>query len=90
MKISKTTLNFAKKRGLAIVLSFDEMVKSSVQIKKNQSAKKALVKFENNQRGLFFMRSSLDQSIKEELPYWVTSDKHLREVIAFIHSEMKK
>lgn len=87
MKISKTTQNFAVRRKMKIsVLN----AKNSIQIKKIKNRKHWILKLEQNFRGWFYQKSNLPLSIREELPYWVESEKHLREVIDFISLEIEK
>jgi hypothetical protein len=43
----------------------------------------------NRKKRFIFKSSHLNFTIKQELPYWVTSDKHFREVIEFIATELK-
>lgn len=87
MKISKTTQNFADKRKMKISVV---NAKNSIQIKKIKNRKHWTLKLERNFRGWFYQKSNLPLSIREELPYWMESEKHLREVIDFVSLEIDK
>ncbi len=87
MKISKTSLKFAEKRDFEFQINDENEIKEVRILTKNEE-KNFVVKFENNDRGLFFMKSNLDQQIKEELPYWIETEKQFREVIQYIRKEI--
>ncbi|ENW02928.1 hypothetical protein F933_03334 [Acinetobacter beijerinckii CIP 110307] len=87
VKITKTTLNFAERRKLKVVVDDENKV---VYLFKEKNKKRWLISYEINNRGLFFKKSYLPQIIKEELPYWIETDQHHREVIDFIGQELKK
>ena len=86
VKVSKTSVNYAQKRGLKVVI--DEKNKA-VYLHHNKKKKEWACCYSIERRGLFFKSSHLNFTIKQELPYWVTSDKHFREVIEFIATELK-
>lgn len=87
VKITKTTLNFAERRKLRVVADYENKV---VYLFKEKNKKRWLISYEISDRGLFFKKSYLPQLIKEELPYWIESDQHHREVIDFIAKELEK
>lgn len=87
VKITKTTLNFAERRKLRVVADHENKV---IYLFKEKNKKRWLISYEINNRGLFFKKSYLPQIIKEELPYWIETDQHHREVIDFIAQELKK
>lgn len=85
MKISKTSVNFAERRKFKIVFNADN---SQVRIVRRTHRKTWTVKLENHMRGLFLQKTNLPFMIKEELPYWVENEKHLREMIEFLSKEI--
>lgn len=93
MELSKTTLNFAAKRGLVLdICEVDEYVENDrLWIYTNPEDCEPDVSYVMNADGSFsyFDNLGLPDSIKEELPAFIKNEKHLREVLDFIATEMK-
>ncbi|UNW11153.1 hypothetical protein MOW14_14715 (plasmid) [Acinetobacter indicus] len=87
MKISKTTMNFADQRKFKIAVLSE---KKEVRVSKRIRNKNWTLKLELNARGLFFKTTNLPGIVREEIPYWVETDKHLRDVIRFLSQEIPK
>jgi hypothetical protein len=80
MKISKTTLNYAAKRDIELVV--DENLVSFYHVDDDSEPS---FTYRNEKDGLFFMGNVwLNQKDKEELPSWIKDEKHLREMVDFI------
>ncbi|QDH94288.1 hypothetical protein [Escherichia phage vB_EcoS_PHB17] len=91
MMVSKTTTNFAGKRG--IELSVDDFGNGDqLCIWEADNDCEWMCSYLINNDGFFTWHGNiyLADEIKEELPATIKDEKHLREVIAFIASEIKK
>lgn len=84
MSLTKTTHNFAAKRGFE--LEVDENV-IFVYTDANDDEPDFTIRIE--EAGFFFGGNiALPQSIKEELPHWMKDEKALRETIEFVAKEL--
>lgn len=91
MMVSKTTTNFAGKRGIELsVEQFDDLDVLCIWEADNDCEWMCSYLINNN--GSFTWRGNvyLPDEIKEELPATIKDEKHLREVIAFIASEINQ
>lgn len=85
MMVSKTTTNFAVKRGIELsVEQFNDMDVLCIWEADNDC--EWLCSYYINDDGSFTWKGNvyLEQEIKEELPATIKDEKHLREVIKFI------
>ncbi|WP_210498202.1 hypothetical protein [Vibrio crassostreae] len=93
MNISKTTENFAKKRGLEIEVSepLGDIPNPIVWIWEEGEDSEPMFSYLINEDESLSFRGNvyLDQSIKEELPAHIRDEKHLREVLDFVAKELK-
>ena len=94
MKISKTTINFAQKRGIFLdVCEGDEVMEQDrLWFYFDEDACETDLSYIMNADGSFtyFDTLSLEQDVKEELPATIKNEKHLRQVIEFLASEINK
>lgn len=91
MMVSKTTTNFAGKRGIELsVEQFDDLDVLCIWEADNDC--EWMCSYIINNNGSFAWRGNvyLPDEIKEELPATIKDEKHLREVIAFIASEINQ
>lgn len=79
--ISKTTQNYASKRGLDIVENGDGLI--SVFEATIDSEPMFLVRG-NNGEFFYWGNTYLPRSVKEELPYWMKDEKALRSMLGFV------
>lgn len=90
--LTKTTMTFAAKRGLFLeMVEADEFSDTPrVWIYENEDDCEPMLSYTANVDGTFsyFDNLSLPQEICEELPGTLRDEKHLREMIAFIASEL--
>lgn len=89
MNITKTTTNFAGKRG--IELSVDDFGNGDILcIWEADNDCEWMCSYRVNNDGSFTWNGNiyLSDEIKEELPATIKDEKHLREVIAFIAKEI--
>lgn len=93
MELSKTTLNFAAKRNLAVeIVEADEVMENDrLWIYTDVDACEPDVSYLVNADGSFsfFDNLNLPVGVKEELPAFIRDEKHLREVLDFIAEEIK-
>lgn len=85
MMVSKTTTNFAGKRGIELsVEQFNDM--DVLCIWETDNDCEWLCSYYINDDGSFTWKGNiyLAQEVKEELPATIKDEKHLREVIKFI------
>lgn len=85
MMVSKTTTNFAGKRG--IELSVDDFGNGDILcIWESDNDCEWLCSYRVNNDGSFTWNANvyLEQEVKEELPATIKDEKHLRQVIQFI------
>ncbi len=84
MNLSKTTINFAEKRNIDLILG------DTLWIHTDLDGNEPVIIYAANDDGSFQFKTniSLCDSIKEELPAYIRDEKHLREVIAFIAKEV--
>ncbi|QFR55759.1 hypothetical protein JC221_113 [Yersinia phage JC221] len=91
--ISKTTINFAKKRGIFFdVCEADEIVECDrLWFFFEEDACEPDLSYIMNADGSFtyFDTLTLSNEVKEELPATIRDEKHLREVVAFLANEIK-
>lgn len=88
MNISKTTINFARKRGLDITVE-DIGDKVLLCVWEIENDCEWLFSYRIDGEFLHFNRNVyLAQSAKEELPATVFDEKQLRKVIDFVASEL--
>lgn len=93
MKLSNTTINFAKKRGLAFTIeNFGEDEGDFLAVWEADNDCEWMFSYQINDGGSFTWRGNvyLDQGIKEELPATIKDEKHLRQVLEFIAKELAK
>ncbi|UTQ80589.1 hypothetical protein Motto_55 [Pseudomonas phage Motto] len=91
MMVSKTTTNFAGKRGIELsVEQFDDLDVLCIWEADNDC--EWMCSYFINSDGTFTWRGNiyLSDDVKEELPATIKDEKHLREVIAFIAKEAIK
>lgn len=81
---SKTTTNYAKRRGMDVVLQ-DDGVLAFYDAREDMEPMFVYVAGDTG----FFFRANvyLQDSIKEELPRWISTDADLRRVIDFVSRE---
>lgn len=90
MNISKTTINFAQKRGFDITVeNFGEGDMLAVWELDNDC--EWMFTYRMNEDGSFTWNGNvyLEQEVKEELPATIKNEKHLRLVIEFLAAAMK-
>ncbi|EKH9208433.1 hypothetical protein NB550_12245 [Vibrio parahaemolyticus] len=81
MKVSKTTINYAERRNIELVID-DESI--SFFPLNDDSGEPAFV-YSIQESGLFFKANIwLDSTVKEELPHWIMNEKMLRNVLSFV------
>ena len=87
MKISKTTHKYAMKRNLELIVD-DE----TVAFYTDYSDTEPMFFYSISETGELFFKSNiwLKQETKEELPYWINSEKELRRVLDFVSKEIEK
>lgn len=92
MNISKTTLNFAAKRGLSLMLvEADEYIETSrLWFFSNEDDCEPDFSYLANENGSFTFNEnlSLPQAVKEELPATIFNERQLRQVIDFVAREL--
>lgn len=88
MKLNKTTINFAKKRGLDITTTDIDKDGDNLLlcIWEADNDCEWMCSYRINPNGSYTWNGNiyLDKEIKEELPATIKDEKHLREVLAFI------
>lgn len=96
MNLSKTTLNFAQKRGLDAYISEsvsdgNDFIFYVLYIAEDDDGGEPAVTYIANHDGSFTYKGNiwLSDSVKEELPATIRDEKHLREVIQFLSDELK-
>ncbi|MDD9179241.1 MULTISPECIES: hypothetical protein [Aliivibrio] len=81
MKVSKTTINFASRRNIELVID-DESI--SFFPLNDDSGEPAFV-YSIQESGLFFKANIwLKSAVKEELPRWIMNEQMLRNVLSFV------
>lgn len=91
MKVNKTTRNFAIKRNLDITVDFCETRECDVlEIWEMGNDCEPAVAYRANLDGTYIFQGNiwLSQEVKEELPATIFNEKHLREVLAFLATEI--
>jgi GH35 family endo-1,4-beta-xylanase len=83
MNITKTTINFAEKRNLEIIIESD-----GITIWDMNDDDEWLASYKEGAVGLFFNACLMNQNTKEELPYWIQDEKQLRQTIEFLSKEI--
>ena len=89
LNLTKTTINFAKSRNMDFSEWTDENhpddIKIAVYINNEDCEPDFVITQKDDQ---FFLRSNiyLSRDVWEELPYWIKSEKHLRQVLDFIYN----
>ena len=91
--LSGTTLNFAAKREMIVSVydfNHDEQKFLSLVSEAEAEESDAELMYLANDNGsyTYYANTWLSGKIKTELPATITDEKHLREVIAFIRSEI--
>ena len=88
MNISKTTFNFAKKRGIELeLIEADDRLILAFYEDKNEC--EWMFSYNVNHDCLTWRGNIyLPQEVKEELPATITTEKKLREVIDFISKNL--
>jgi len=84
MSLTKTTENFAAKRGIVLLETEGHLW----LFEADQDCEPVCMYTEGDDGWHFRGNVYLPQSAKEELPAWIRDEKHLREVVAFIASEI--
>ncbi len=82
MKITKTTLKYAEKRDLEILIETD-----GITIWNINNNDEWIASYKTGTEGLFFNACLMSQETKEELPYWIKDEKSLRRTIDFLSKE---
>lgn len=81
MKISKTTINFASRRNIELVIDDDSI---SFFPLNDDNGEPAFV-YSIQESGLFFKANIwLESAVKEELPHWIMNEQMLRNVLSFV------
>lgn len=84
---SKTTLNYAQRRGLELILDEDGTL-SFFEAKEDMEP--LIVYADGGEQGYFYKANVyLDRPIKEELPHWIATDADLRRVVDFVADELR-
>lgn len=88
MEISKTTINYATKRGLIVEIEMDRLWICDAA---DASEPLCIYNVSENGNGFFWNSAPkwLAQQTKEELPYWIVDDKMVRKVVDFLAQELK-
>jgi len=94
--LSKTTTNYANKRGLDVtnhIINEDgtfKNVTNTIWVWEDDNVSEPLFIYTSNDDGSFTLHGNiyLADSIKEELPAHIKDEKHLREVLAFVAKEL--
>lgn len=93
MNISKTTLNYAKRRGIELTIEEGLTSDGSILLCFWEEGENSewMFSYIMNCDGSFTFRGNiyLSQAVKEELPAFIKNESHLRQIIAFI-AESKK
>ncbi|MEZ9399278.1 hypothetical protein AB4218_23210 [Vibrio splendidus] len=85
MNISKTTINFAKKKLVELCVDEDSV---SFYPLNDEGVEPALI-YSIQDTGFFFKSNIwLSDQTKEDLPHWVMDEKMLRRMIDFIAPEL--
>lgn len=87
MTISKTTINFARKRGLDVTIEdLNEGEGEFLAVWELDNDCEWMFSYRVNEDGSFTWNGNvyLVDEIKEELPATIKDEKHLREVLAFV------
>lgn len=87
MKLSKTTISYANKRGLDVYIDEDTSILWIAST--NEDIGEDICCYLANDDGTFAYHGNvwLPQATKEELPATIWSEKHLREVLDFISKD---
>ncbi|MEZ9619578.1 hypothetical protein AB4264_24110 [Vibrio sp. 10N.261.55.B8] len=81
MKVSKTTINFASRRNIELVIDNDSI---SFFPLNDDNGEPAFI-YSIQESGLFFKANIwLESSVKEELPRWIMNEQMLRNVLSFV------
>ncbi|HDM8069015.1 hypothetical protein LCS78_11405 [Vibrio harveyi] len=81
MKVSKTTINFASRRNIELVIDDDSI---SFFPLNDDSGEPAFV-YSIQESGLFLKANIwLESDVKEELPHWIMNEQMLRNVLSFV------
>ncbi|MNF74857.1 hypothetical protein D3C85_1093180 [compost metagenome] len=80
MQISKTTLNYASKRNIEVVIE-----EGIAFFYESDNDCEPMFTYNVESDGLHYKGNIyLKQEVKEELPAWIKDEKHLRQVIDFL------
>lgn len=84
MNITKTTINFATKRNIELVIDEDKVAFYNMN-----DDSEPMFFYAIQENALFFKTNIwLSQLVAEELPYWIKDEKHLREVIQYLSDSL--
>lgn len=86
MNISKTTHNFAEKRGMDVYLDDDGRVSISVCSAEGEIDSASAVYLVDEENGGLYFVACYEKQI-EDLPAYIFSEKQLRDVVLFISKE---
>ena len=95
--LSKTTMNFAEARGLHILIANENefIEQSHISITSANEESDAELNYmvewtpDNPSEGYSYWTNTwLSNSVIEELPAYIRDEKHLREVLSFISSQL--
>lgn len=88
MNITKTTLNFAKRRGLDLdFVEVEDGVLLTFWDDLDEATGEWMFSYRVDGESLIWNGNIyLSQEVKEELPATITSEKHLRQVVEFLAS----
>lgn len=78
--LSKTTINFATKRGMHVEINEDDILEIYINAEDDEYD----LSYDVKDNGFFFRGTLLPQQVKEELPYWITDERHLRSLLEFL------
>ena len=89
--LTKTTINFAHARALDVTIHNLNSDNGELWIWEAEEDMEPLIIYTAKADGSFFykVKGYLNSKIREELPYWIKNEKHLREVLNFIGHELK-
>lgn len=90
MSLSKTTINYASKRGIDLVLDNNKDGTATLSFYLDDTGEADLI-YTRQRVGSFIYKANINLAshIKEELPYFILNEKGLRQMINFISKEIK-
>lgn len=85
MKISKTTLNFAERRGICLNIDNNYDAGQMLEFYEDGNDCEPFMMYLVSESGFsFYGNAYLKQEVKEELPAFIRDEKQLRSVIDYI------